>query len=64
MIVGRVFIRPLTMAACIPGAYTIGRYTRQPGKRQLKNELCAWEDQDGHLAPPEALGVAHIAAAA
>jgi hypothetical protein len=64
MIVGRVFIRPLTMAACTPAAYTIGRYTRQLGKRQFKNELRAWEDEDGHLAPPEALSVAHIAAAA
>jgi hypothetical protein len=64
MIVGRVFIRSLTMAACTPAAYTIGRCTRPMAKRQLKNELRAWEDEGGHLAPPEALSVAHITAAA
>lgn len=52
------------MAACTPAAYTIGRCTRPMAKRQLKNELRAWKDEGGHLAPPEALSVAHITAAA
>jgi hypothetical protein len=64
MIVGRALIRSLTMVACTPAAYTIGRCTRPLEKRQLKNELRAWEDEGGHLALPEALNVAHIAAAA
>ena len=64
MISNRFFYLSLAMAASSAAAYAIGRHTRQIEKQQHKEELRAWEDEGGNLAPSEAPAIARPAAAA
>lgn len=52
------------MTGFTAAAYAIGRHTRRLEKRQLKQDLRAWEDEGGNLAPSETPTVGPAVAAA
>ncbi len=58
----------LILAAAMTGvavaALAVGRHARQLDKRQLKEDLRAWEDEGGNLAPSETAAAARAVATA
>lgn len=58
----------LIFAAAITGftvaALAVGGHTRQLEKKQHKEDLRAWEDEGGNLAPSETAAAARAVAAA
>ncbi len=64
MISGKFSILSLAMAGCVAAAYAIGRHARHLERQQLKQDLRAWEDEGGNLAPSEAPAMPRPAAAA
>jgi len=60
----RLFILAVAVTGFTAAAYAIGRRTRQLEKRQLKQDLRAWEDEGGNLAPSETPTVGPAVAAA
>jgi hypothetical protein len=51
-----MLIFSLAIAGCTAASLAVGRYARQLERRQLKQELRAWEDEGGNLAPSEHAG--------
>ena len=53
MIISRFLIFAVAMSGLTAAAFAVGRHSRQLEKRQLKEDLRAWEDEGGNLAPSE-----------
>jgi len=56
MSIRKLLIFSLAIAGCTAASLAVGRYTKQLERRQLKQELRAWEDEGGNLAPTERAG--------
>lgn len=64
MISRSFLILAVAMTGFTVAALAVGRHARQLEKRQLKEDLRAWEDEGGNLAPSETAAIARAVAAA